>query len=467
MADVFMSYSSKNNIEAMALCSSLEEQGLSVWIAPRDIPAGSEYGEEIIKGIEGSRVFLLCLSKESVQSQHVLREVERAVNRNMKIIVYQMEETPLSKSLEYFLASTQWFIPSENRDKMSLADSVKRCLRETVQSFQPENSVGKIVEEDFRAADTGKEEATSVKEKKGKRLALKLVLLFIAILIILGGVILSLQNKTPEIAVGDTFKFGSLDLTGDSLEPITWMVLSVDEEADTALCITEDIIAFGPYDGAESGMRGKAGEIYYQEDNLSEYTQEQLMQFWGSSDWDTSGIRSWLNSAEATVSYVGQAPTEDTTSLYENEYAHKEGFLYTFTESEKEVIIPKETKARRIDGEEYTTTDNVFLLSKEETEQYFSEGCLKLSAAPTQTAVQMEGTGVYADYKEQGNALTFWALRDAGDIPACTILCAGEGMRYEEEYHSEYACSSLIGIRPAIVLPISELENRVAENMEK
>lgn len=469
MADVFMSYSSKNNIHANALCEALEKGGLSVWIAPRNIPAGSEYGEEIIKGIEGSKVFLLCLSKESVQSQHVLREVERAVNCNLKIIVYQLEETSLSKSMEYFLSSTQWFIPSENRDKMALADAVKHCMGAEMQSNSEvdfsEEAKERICQETF--SDTEKHDRKLGKGNSGKSLTLKLTLLLVVILIVLGGVILNHQNKVPEMAVGDTFNFGSLALTGDGLEPITWMVLSIDEEADTALCITENIVAFGPYDAAESGMRGKAGEVYYQEDNLSEYTQEQLTQFWGSSDWETSGIRSWLNSEEAAVSYVGQAPTEDTTSLYENEYAHREGFLYTFTEAEIEVLMPMEVVTTNPSGAATTTMDRVFLLSKEEADKYFADGNIRLSAMPTQAAMQMEGTGVYVDYKKQGEAFTFWGLRDVGDIPACTILCAGEGMRYIENYHSEYACSSLIGIRPAIVLPISEVEKQVAENMEK
>ena len=139
-----------------------------------------------------------------------------------------------------------------------------------------------------------------------------------------------------QIAVGDTFTFGSVDLTGADKEELSWIVLEVDEDAGNAICIAENIVAFQPYDGAESGWRGKIDELYYHEDELNEYSDEQLRQFWGSSDWATSNIRSWLNSNEAIVSYEGMAPTEDTTSLYENGYETRTGFLYTVTQEEQD-----------------------------------------------------------------------------------------------------------------------------------
>lgn len=126
MADIFISYSSKDEQTANEICAAFEKENLSCWIAPRNIEVGKEYGGEIIKGIEECKVFFLCLSKASNESQHVLREVERAVNRKLPIIVYQHEETTLSKSLEYFLASTQWFILSENKGLSELIDIIRK-----------------------------------------------------------------------------------------------------------------------------------------------------------------------------------------------------------------------------------------------------------------------------------------------------------------------------------------------------
>src|SRR5688500_10343479 len=43
----FISYASDNREKAEAICASLEQRGRVCWIAPRDIRAGREYGDEI------------------------------------------------------------------------------------------------------------------------------------------------------------------------------------------------------------------------------------------------------------------------------------------------------------------------------------------------------------------------------------------------------------------------------------
>ena len=72
---IFISYSSKDDIEAFKLCDYLEKNQKKCFIAPRDIQPGKEYGEEIINGIDGSVGMVLLLSQNSNRSPHVLREV--------------------------------------------------------------------------------------------------------------------------------------------------------------------------------------------------------------------------------------------------------------------------------------------------------------------------------------------------------------------------------------------------------
>ena len=55
-----------------------------------------------------SCLILLILSNNSNTSPHVLREVERAVSKNIPIIVYRIEDVILTKSMEYFLMTHQW-----------------------------------------------------------------------------------------------------------------------------------------------------------------------------------------------------------------------------------------------------------------------------------------------------------------------------------------------------------------------
>ena len=405
---------------------------------------GKEYGGEIIKGIEESKVFFLCLTKSSNESQHVLREVERAVNRKMPIVVYQQEETTLTKSMEYFLASTQWFIPGKDNDLEKLIWTVESIIEKQFQKATV------LVEETFK--DKSKKD-----KKQGKLLGgIVAAVLFCAIAVGLLFFLNKDDGKT-QVAVGDGFTYGSLDLTGNSKEELTWTVIHVDEDRKTALCMTDAIVAFFPYDGAESGMRAQDGEEYYNESKLSEYTNEQLTNFWGNSDWESANIRSWLNSDAAIVEYEGTKPTEDTTSLYENGYETKAGFLYSFTDEEKAQLIETKVVTECPECDSVITTDRVFLLSYEETMEYLVKQNFVLPAVPCENAVLLEGTGIYKEYYDEGVRSTYWATRTEGELP-CEVICAGAGLSETENFHSQYACSSLMGVRPVIVLSLEYIE---------
>ena len=78
-------------------------------MAGRDIPAGTKWGSAIIEAIEDSRVMVVVFSSNSNVSEHVLRELERAVNNKVDILQFRIENIPMSKDMEYFLAATQWF----------------------------------------------------------------------------------------------------------------------------------------------------------------------------------------------------------------------------------------------------------------------------------------------------------------------------------------------------------------------
>src|SRR3978361_324462 len=95
--DVFVSYSSKDKPVADAVVAALEARGVGCWVAPRDIPPGSDYGAAIIEGINGSRVMVLIFSGNSNSSPQVVREVERAVNKQLHIIPFRIEAAEKTK----------------------------------------------------------------------------------------------------------------------------------------------------------------------------------------------------------------------------------------------------------------------------------------------------------------------------------------------------------------------------------
>ncbi len=106
--DVFISYSSLDTTAGETVCSILEQNGISCWIAPRDITPGLDFAEAIIDGIKSSRLFILVYSSNSNNSKQVIREVDRAVHLGLPVINLRLEDVPLSKQLEYYLSSVHW-----------------------------------------------------------------------------------------------------------------------------------------------------------------------------------------------------------------------------------------------------------------------------------------------------------------------------------------------------------------------
>jgi len=106
--DIFISYSSIDKAAADTVCSVLEQNGISCWIAPRNITPGLDFSEAIIDGIKSSKLFILIYSSNSSSSKQVIREVDRAVHAGLPVINLRLEDVPLSKQLEYYLSSVHW-----------------------------------------------------------------------------------------------------------------------------------------------------------------------------------------------------------------------------------------------------------------------------------------------------------------------------------------------------------------------
>jgi TolB-like protein len=106
--DVFISYSSVDRTAAETVCSILEQNGISCWIAPRDITPGLDFAEAIIDGIKSSKLFVLVYTSSSNNSKQVIREVDRAVHFGLQVINLRLEDVPMSKQLDYYLSSVHW-----------------------------------------------------------------------------------------------------------------------------------------------------------------------------------------------------------------------------------------------------------------------------------------------------------------------------------------------------------------------
>src|SRR5580658_9769551 len=135
--DVFICHSSKDKTVADAVCSVLEQQGIRCWIAPRDVLAGLSYGEAIIEAINGAKVMVVVFSSSANASPQIEREIERAVNRDIRIVQFRIEEVVPRQALEYFLSAPHWldaFTPPLERHLKVLAEQVRLLLSHDVAS---------------------------------------------------------------------------------------------------------------------------------------------------------------------------------------------------------------------------------------------------------------------------------------------------------------------------------------------
>ena len=103
--DAFLSYATPDKEAAFRLCRLLEDQGVGCWIAPRDVTPGADYGEAIIRAIEGTAATVLFLSGSANASVHVKHELERATSKCKRVIPVRLEDILPGPSLELHLAT--------------------------------------------------------------------------------------------------------------------------------------------------------------------------------------------------------------------------------------------------------------------------------------------------------------------------------------------------------------------------
>jgi hypothetical protein len=129
--DVFLSYASTDKPAADAIVAALEGRRVRCWIAPRDVPAGSQWPATILNAISTAKAMIVVLSVAANASPQVVREVERAVNKGLVIIPFRLDGAPLSESLEFLVSSCHCLdatTPPIEQHIARLVDEVCRVL---------------------------------------------------------------------------------------------------------------------------------------------------------------------------------------------------------------------------------------------------------------------------------------------------------------------------------------------------
>lgn len=103
----FISYSSLDRAAAFRVCERLEADGLTCWIAPRDVAAGVQYPAAIFSAVKDAKAVVLLMSATSVASPHVMRELVLAVDHGVPILPLRIETIEAAGPFRYLIAGQQ------------------------------------------------------------------------------------------------------------------------------------------------------------------------------------------------------------------------------------------------------------------------------------------------------------------------------------------------------------------------
>ncbi len=99
---IFISYSSADEPVARQISELLKKNGLATWFAPDDVkktPSGN-YALEIPKAIDACDLFFVCVSRDSLASNDVAKEVSLARGAKKRIIPVIITQDSMEAILE-------------------------------------------------------------------------------------------------------------------------------------------------------------------------------------------------------------------------------------------------------------------------------------------------------------------------------------------------------------------------------
>jgi hypothetical protein len=174
---VFISHAHQDRPSAEQLLAALESRGIKCWSAPRDVAPGGSYAESILRGIESASCFVLVFTQHANLSPHVLREVERALSLGINIIPVRFDDSGVSKSLDYLLASVHWLSTTSGPRGQALQRAVEQIASCTAPGDQTQATPSSAVALNYPGAPTRTRTAAP---GSGKQVALWICLALLA-----------------------------------------------------------------------------------------------------------------------------------------------------------------------------------------------------------------------------------------------------------------------------------------------
>ncbi|HMF55018.1 MAG TPA: toll/interleukin-1 receptor domain-containing protein [Pyrinomonadaceae bacterium] len=131
---VFISYAHANEILARKVTKALEQAGLDVWDADREIMPGDNWAEKIAEGLGESEAMVVLLTPESIKSKAVRHEIEYALgsksfNRRLIPVLVGSPEKFSSNSIPWILRRLRLINLPENSQEEGI-QQITQALQE-------------------------------------------------------------------------------------------------------------------------------------------------------------------------------------------------------------------------------------------------------------------------------------------------------------------------------------------------
>ena len=124
--EVYISYAPRDKTAANAVRAVLESQGLSCWIASRDLAAGTDPVEATVSAIQSAKACVLIFSANTNAEAQIGRETDAAYNLNIPMIGFRTADVAPSDKLRHHLGNN-WIdasVPPLDTHMRELADQL-------------------------------------------------------------------------------------------------------------------------------------------------------------------------------------------------------------------------------------------------------------------------------------------------------------------------------------------------------
>jgi len=127
--DVFLSHSSKDKSVVRPLAERLRKDGLNVWFDEWEIKPGDSIPAKIERGLEHSRVLVLCMSANAFGSDWAQLEsytfrFRDPLNKERRFIPLRLDDAPIKGSLTQFLYIA-WQLKNHQEEYLKLRDACR------------------------------------------------------------------------------------------------------------------------------------------------------------------------------------------------------------------------------------------------------------------------------------------------------------------------------------------------------